>query len=179
MIMGVSLTRRRTLGILALASAGSVSIHELTRSPSTGSGSLSERQVQKLLTIVDVVYPSSDPRQFEPTVRNYVDSLPEERRQILLGTLAELDRITADALGQPLGAASTPGVIMVMKRIGVDRVQSKPRGMLAERIRFHLVNSIMYALLTEPRVTRSFGIDNPVGYPGGFSSYISGESEQS
>lgn len=167
----MKLTRRKTLlGLLGLSSTASLGVYELSDEYDKRRGSLSRRHLEGLLTIADVVHPS-EPDQFETILTGYVTGLTDSRKRVLLGTLAELDQVSYSQLGIPFRSLSASEATLLLKALGVDRVQSSPQGPLAERIRFHLVNSVLYAVLTDPVGTNVLGIDNPVGHPGGFSSY--------
>lgn len=169
----MNLSRREALlGLLGVSTGVSLSTYELTgnRYGSDGRRSLSRRDREALLTIADIVHPAN-PGGFEPVIARYVRRLPASRERALLGTLSELDGVSRRQLGAGFGSLSTPEARLLLEGLGVDGVQSNRQGTLAERIRFHLINSVMYALLTDPSGTAVLGIDNPVGYPGGFSSY--------
>ncbi|MFC6825394.1 gluconate 2-dehydrogenase subunit 3 family protein [Halopelagius fulvigenes] len=171
----MKLTRRRTLlGLAGAGSAASLGAYDLTADADTDADSaertVTRRDVDGLLTVADVVHPA-DPEPFEPLIRGYVGRLSDERTRALLGTLSELDALSYDQSGTPFRSLSAAEGRRLLKRLGVFTVQSRPEGTLAERVRFHLVNSVLYALLTNPEGTKQFGIENPVGYPGGFSSY--------
>lgn len=161
--------RQAVLGLLGVASAGGLTVSELSDFRRPGDRTLTDRDLDGLLTVADVVHPT-DPAQFETSISGYVDQLPPERKGAMVATLTELDRTARHQLGTGLGSLSGATCRGLLAGLGVDRVQPSPRGTLAERTRFHLVNAVLYAILTTPDGTAPFGIDNPVGYPGGFAA---------
>lgn len=177
--MRLDLSRREALlGLVGASATASLGVHELVGDRNGGPGyrSVSRRQMTGLLTVADVVHPA-EPEGFEPVLARYVARLPDHRRRALLGTLSELDAVSRRQFGTGFGSLSAPEARLLLEELGVDRVRSSPRGTLVERIRFHLVNSVLYALLTDPAGTAVLGIDNPVGHPGGFSSYTRRRTE--
>jgi hypothetical protein len=58
--------------------------------------------------------------------------------------------------------------------MGVDLVDPDPDGFSAERVRFYLVNELLYALYSSPTGGTLLGLENPQGYPGGSESYQQG-----
>lgn len=165
------LTRRRTLfGLAGLGSALSVGAYDLTADADAPEGAVTRRDIDGLLTVADAVHPS-DPEDFDPILKRYVKRLSRARTRALLGTLSELDTLSRGQLGTPFRSLSAGEARRLLTALGVFRVQSRSTGTLAERVRFHLVNSALYAILTDPAGTEPFGIENPVGYPGGFDSH--------
>lgn len=59
----------------------------------------------------------------------------------------------------------------VLTAMGVPAVHPRPDGTIAERVRFYLVNDLLYVLFTAPRSRAFTGIDNPPGHPGGRAAY--------
>jgi len=164
------LTRRQTLlGLVGASSAGGLSVYELL-DRTTIDGPLSEAGMDGLLTVADIVHPAS-PEDVEPVISAYVGRLNDERVRGLVTTLSELDSRSRRHFGASFGALSRAQGERLLATLGVNRVQSRPEGTLAERVRYHLVNSVLYALLTYPTGTELFGIGNPAGFPGGFPSH--------
>lgn len=165
------LNRRRTLlGLLGATSIAGLGAFELGDRAVPVERTLSNRAVADLLAIADLVFPAES-GTFEPAVTGYVSRLSEARRRALLRDLSELNRVAYGQTGSPVRALSREELGRLFEALGVNRVEPDSQGVLAERVRFRLVNSLLYALLTHPSGTRQFGIENPVGYPGGFASY--------
>lgn len=164
----MKLTRRQTLlGLVGTSSGLSLSAYELTDDTSVPEPTLSQREFDGLLAVADVVHPS-DPQQFESLIAGYVDRLSDDRKRLLRRTLSDLDRASYRQSGVPFRSLSPAERRRLFAALGVARVQSRPRGTVPERVRYHLVNSIVFVLVTNPKGTGLFGIRNPVGHPGGF-----------
>lgn len=62
----------------------------------------------------------------------------------------------------------------VLHEMGVHHAEPAPEGTTAERVRYYVVNELLYALYTTPTGGRLADIENPIGYPGGTGSYQRG-----
>ena len=62
----------------------------------------------------------------------------------------------------------------VLREIGADTAEPDPEGSTAERVRYYVVNELLYALYTSPTGGELVGIENPQGHPGGHESYQHG-----
>lgn len=167
----MKLTRRQTfLGLLGASSAAGLGAYELIDVPRSSRSTVSRDELETLLTVADVVFPA-DPRPLEPVIASYVDRLGDGRTRALVATVAELDQAAYAQFGIPVRSLSRGECERLFEVLGVTRVQPRPEGTVPERIRFHLVNAVLYSILTHPEGTGPFGITNPVGHPGGFSSF--------
>lgn len=164
------LTRRRALlGLVGASSVGGLGVYELL-GRTTNDGPLSDAGMDGLLTVADIVHPAA-PEEVEPVISAYVGRLNQTRTRGLVTTLSELDSRSRRHFGASFGALSRAQGERLLTTLGVNRVQSRPGGTLAERVRYHLVNSVLYALLIRPAGTELYDIGNPVGFPGGFDSH--------
>jgi len=171
-------TRRRTfLGLVGASSVLGLGAYELTGGTRSTDEDIPPHVVEGMLTVADAVYPG-DPEPFRSILRRYVDRLGESRLGGLLETLAELDQISSRYSGSLFRSLSGAEATRLFERLGVNRVQSRRAGTLSERVRFHLVNSVLYAILTDPAGTERFDVGNPAGYPGGFDSYTRSGGER-
>ena len=59
----------------------------------------------------------------------------------------------------------------LLRGIGVETADPVPDGTLTERVRFYLVNDLLFAFYASPTGGRLVGIENPIGHPGGIESY--------
>ncbi|WP_128904478.1 hypothetical protein [Halorubrum amylolyticum] len=164
------LTRRRALlGLVGASSVSGLGVYKLL-DRTTSDGPLSDAGMDGLLTVADIVHPAA-PEDVEHVISAYVVRLNQSRIRGLVTALSELDSRSRRHFGASFGALSRAQGERLLAALGVNRVQSRPEGTLAERVRYHLVNSVLYALLTRPAGTEPFGIGNPVGFPGGFASH--------
>jgi hypothetical protein len=172
----VRLTRRDALVALtggAVASGLSLSASHAARTLAFDDDALSEADVATAVAVADVVYPSAV-GGVPAFVEAYVGGLSESRRAAVGDAAAGLDRRARDAYGAPFATLARSERETLLRDVGVDRVVSRPEGTLAERVRYHLVNTLLYALFTSPKGSELVGIENPLGHPGGYDTYERG-----
>lgn len=88
-------------------------------------------------------------------------------------TISDLNGYTVDANGEPFYEISSGSEkISILSSLGVENAKSDSTGGIPSRVRYYLVNGLLYALFTTPKGSKLVGIDNPRGYPGGFATYI-------
>ena len=92
-----------------------------------------------------------------------------------VGSLDDYTRVHADA--ERFVTLSREGQEIQLQRMGVKSAEPAPDGTTAERIRFYVVNELLYALYSSPTGGRLVGIENPQGHPGGTDSYQRGPPE--
>jgi len=85
--------------------------------------------------------------------------LDEYARQWYDSGYADLDRETRQA---------------IFEEYGVDTADSVPDGVERERVRYYVVNELLFALYTSPAGGELVGLENPPGHPGGTTSYRRG-----
>jgi hypothetical protein len=62
----------------------------------------------------------------------------------------------------------------VLDEMGVDTADPDPEGPDPARVRFYVVNDLLFALYASPTGGELVGIENPQGHPGGTDSYRRG-----
>ena len=167
----MQLTRRDAVVALGTASVSGglgfvVADHE-QRTLERAGGPVTPGVISRLAVIADVVYPSKVSAT-EGYIEAYVSRLPEERREATVAGVEAVARTVERTWAESLMSAPNAAIDSTLHRMGVDRVNADPDGTVAERVRFHIVNSLLYLLFTTPKGSRLVGIDNPVGYPGAF-----------
>lgn len=175
----VRLKRRDALLALAAGAAGgiggaAVGFEESDEQapPDDPSG----KAVTTLVATAEVVYPSAV-EGIPAFVQTYVEGLPAERRAAVAATTGELDVHARRERGRAFDALAPADRESLLRDLGVDRVAPDADGTLPERVRFYVVNQLLYGLYTTPKGSRLMGIENPVGYPGGYQSYQKPPSE--
>lgn len=129
--------------------------------------------VDGLVTVAGAVYPSA----VTPTAefvgryvagRSRVDPsyLDETERAVWA-----LDQQARLAHGAPLVSLSPGDVESVLRELGVNSARADPDGGTAARIRYYVVDELLFALFTTPVGGRLVGIENPPGYGGGHEAY--------
>jgi len=155
-----------------LAGTGLTGLHEIRQNPpdegTTGqSESLTEEAVTTMVAVAEVVYPSS----VEVTpgfVEGYVRTLDPDHVEAIVATTDALDDTARSVAGDRFSDLAHSQREAVLRELGVGSIHPRRDGTVAARVRYHLVNGLLLALLTAPKGSQLFGIDNPLGYPGGY-----------
>jgi hypothetical protein len=143
---------------------------------SDGRQRLDEDAVGVLVAAAEVLYPSAvegHERFVETYVRGRVRSDPDHRAGVAAAA-AELDAIARDWHGDAFASLAPETRDRLLRDLGVDVADPDPGGAISARLRFFVVNDLLYALYTSPTGGRLVGTENPVGYPGGIDSYRRG-----
>lgn len=161
------LTRRDALASLAFAGVTTGCLEP---------GDTPQDVVDDLSKVAEAIYPS----EVEPStefLETYVVGRLEERDGYLdqLRTaLSDLDEASRELEDAGLAELTPDERSELLRRLGADEADPVSGGTLAERLRLHVVNELQYALYTTPVGGRLVGIENPIGHPGGISSYRTG-----
>jgi hypothetical protein len=173
----MELSRRDALAALGAAgvvAGGAVTLDQLREGE--GEAAIGEAEVKTLVAVAEVVYPSAveGHRTF---VETYSAGRVENREAYAAGVadaVADLDdaaRSWYDAPYRELDAATRDGLL---RELGCHTADPDPAGTTAERVRYHVVNELLYALYSSPTGGELVGIENPQGHPGGTASYKRG-----
>lgn len=135
--------------------------------------SLDSKRVDRLSAVADVVYPSEvdATREF---VETYVVGRTEDRDDYRDGMVSAVDTLARESnreYGREVSRLAESRVERLLRELGVDTAHPVPDGTVAERIRYYVVNDLLYALYTTPVGGRLVGYENPDGYPGGTEAY--------
>ncbi|MUV59538.1 gluconate 2-dehydrogenase subunit 3 family protein [Halobacterium sp. CBA1126] len=173
----MELTRRDVLAALAAAgAAGAAGAGALTLSERGDDDPVGDHEVATLVAVADVVYPSAVDG-VESFVEQYSVGRFEDRPEYAAGVadaVAALDEYTQhwdDADFVALDADARESTLSGMQ---VDTATPAPDGADRERVRYYLVNELLYALFSTPTGGKLAGIENPQGHPGGTASYQRG-----
>lgn len=168
------LTRRDALKALAVggAAGSSLAVSEalVADEPSSPAG-YTETDIETLYRVAEVVYPS-EVEVTKAFVETYVRRLDAERQAALSRAAAQLNSVTNSRYNRTF--SESPSVSRresMLRSLGIHRVESAPDGTVPERVRYHLVNTLLYALFTSPTGSKLRGIESPRGHPGGFATY--------
>jgi len=182
------LSRRDALAALAgvTAAGGGVAVGALgTRdAPVAGraagtdedEGRTDDEALSVLVAAAEVLYPSAveGHRAF---VETYVDGRRRRDPAHYAGVVsaaAELDAVARDWHAAAFERLAPETRDRLLRDLGVDVADPDPGGNLSDRLRFFVVNDLLYAFYTSPAGGRLVGTENPTGYPGGLSSYQRG-----
>lgn len=156
-----------------VATGGTLALSELTANSSSevDDGESAEATLATMGAIAEVVYPSAVDAS-TGFLNTYLGTLGDDRRVPISTAVTDLNERVRKRYGSPYYELdSVAKREAVLRSMGVDRVRSDPTGTVPERVKYHLVNSLLYALYTTPKGAELVGIDNPVGHPGGFATY--------
>ncbi|WP_158056741.1 gluconate 2-dehydrogenase subunit 3 family protein [Halorussus halophilus] len=171
----MELTRRDALAALAAAGATVGGVAVLEGNPFADDEEPEDR-LETMLSVAEVVYPS-EVSGVEEFVRTYALGRVEDRETYRDGIVAALD--TLDEYAQTWHDSdfrnlSADTRASVLDEMGVDTADPDPAGDDLNRVRYYVVNELLYALYTSPTGGKLVGIENPQGHPGGTSSYQRG-----
>ena len=135
--------------------------------------SLSTDLLDLLEAVAEVVYPDGvdNRRAF---VDSYVVGRVADRpayREGLREAAAQLDAVARDWHDAPYAALDAEVRDRTLRDLGVETADPDPEGPISDRIRFYLVNDLLFAFYSSPTGGRLVGIENPIGHPGGTESY--------
>lgn len=169
--MTLELTRRDAL--VALSGGAAVGLGALAVSERTESGpvdgTLDDTATSTLLALAEAIYPGA----VTPTtefVSTYVETHGQQRQRQIAEAIDRLDAGSRRFTGDGFADLPAQKRTVVLERLGVSRAQSDPDGSVPERIRYHLVDSLLYVLFSSPTGSELVGIENPTGHPGGYES---------
>jgi len=143
--------------------------------PSTAP-SLSSDLLDILDAIAEVLYPNGveGRREFVETyVLGRIGDRPAYREGVREAA-AHLDAVARDWHESPYVDLDTDRRDQLLRNLGVETADPDPEGPISNRIRFFLVDDLLFAFYSSPTGGRLVGIENPIGHPGGIESYQRG-----
>lgn len=173
----MELRRRDAMAALAAAGAaagGALTLDRLRRG--SDEQPLDDADVATLVAVAEVVYPDAVDG-IPGFVETYSVGRARDRADYAAGVDAAVDDLDAtardwyDATYVALDAETREDLL---REIGCDTADPDPDGTTAERLRYYLVNELLFALYTSPTGGSLVGIENPQGHPGGLTSYRRG-----
>ncbi|MEF8773150.1 MAG: gluconate 2-dehydrogenase subunit 3 family protein [Halobacteriales archaeon] len=172
------LTRRDLVAALAAAGVAVGAGAAVRRSdPSDGGdGPIDDDDLATLVAAADVLYPSAvdDVEGFVVEyVRRRAEDRPDHGRAVAAAATYLDDH--ADAWhGEPFASLDPSERVRMLDRMGADVADPVPDGTDVERVRYYVVNELLFALYSTPTGGELVGMENPRGYPGGLASYQRG-----
>ena len=176
----MELTRRDALAALAAIGAvggGGIAVERgVLRNNSETSGSFSEHETRTLNAVAAVLYPSAVtgiPEFVETYVAGRLQNQPN-RTKGLTQSLSTLDDYARNWFGASYLELPRAKQDALLQQMGIGVAEPNPDGTPPERLRYHVVNELLYALYTTPTGGTLAGTENPIGHPGGTESYQRG-----
>lgn len=138
-----------------------------------------DHEVATLEAVARVLYPSevsNVPDFLEGYVTGKLAGRPERAEDVAtaITTLDEYTQTWWDARFVDL-TPETQG--LALQQMGLDSSEADPGGNEVERVRYYLVNELLFALYASPTGGELLGIENPPGHPGGQNSYQRGPTD--
>lgn len=164
------LTRRDAMVALG-AMGGAVLVGSSRRNRTTAFED--DDTVRLLHAAAEAIYPSDveiDRAFIDTFVRGRL-ATRQGAQQAQTEALADLDRRSRHVTGRSFPNLSIDDRRQVLRTIGVHRAPPVPDGTEEERIRFHVVNDLLYVFFSTPPGASLVGLHNPPGYPGGRQAY--------
>ena len=133
-----------------------------------------------LRAAAEVVYPSAAENvdEFvESYARGRLAADPDRRPGIVdaAAALADAGETFHDARFADLDPERRDATL---RSLGVDTAEPDADGTLAERVRYYVVNDLLYAFYASPAGGEFVGTPNPIGYPGGYRTTLSPDNER-
>lgn len=137
---------------------------------------LDDATVHTLVAAAEVLYPS-EIDGIEEFVTRYVRGKVEERPDHGRGitdAIAYLDEYAVAWYDVEFADLDTTDRGDALERMNADTAAPVPDGSDVERVRYYVVNELLYGLYTTPTGGELVGLENPRGHPGGLASYQRG-----
>lgn len=175
------LTRRDALAALAAAgaTAGGAALLAADAGDPEGGGSgdrsqpLGEAEFATLVGAAEVLYPSKL-EGVETFVTRYLRGRAEDRpdhARGIAGAASYLEEYAQAWYEEEFRELEPATRGEVLRRMGADTADPDPAGSDVERVRYYVVNELLFALYTTPTGGELVGLENPQGHPGGVASY--------
>lgn len=174
--MTPDLTRRDALialGVAGTATAGAATLRWVDP-PTNERVEPTDRET--LVAAAEALYPSqvTGVEEFVETfVLGRIQDRPDHREGVLEAARA-LDAYTRQWHDEPFAALDRQNRQGIFSEYALDSTDPDPDGTTRERVRYYLVNELLFAFYSSPTGGELVGIENPQGYPGGTDSYRRG-----
>jgi len=163
----------KALGAAGITVGGGGALLEWADGDEDGESVVTDHERRTLHAVARTVYPSE-----VSGVSSFVDGYmsrriradPERARNIVeaLATLDSYAQESEDTAFRNLAPVTRDETLRAM---GVAEADPIPDGEPPERVRYYLVNELVYGLYSSPTGGELVGLENPRGHPGGTESY--------
>ncbi|EMA01978.1 Tat (twin-arginine translocation) pathway signal sequence [Haloarcula vallismortis] len=139
----------------------------------TAESEFGDHERETYRAVAAIVYPS-EVTGVQEFVDSYVTGRVEadpERATEMSTAVADLDAYAQEWEDTVFAALDTETQEETLRGMGVKASDPDPHGDPRHRVRYYLVNDLLFALYSSPTGGTLVGIENPQGYPGGASSY--------
>jgi hypothetical protein len=177
------LTRRDAVVALSVAGVGAVgaTVRSGEDAPDgdedasdRDAGALTDAEVATLVAAAEVLYPSAV-ANVESFVRRYVRGRADaDRAAGIAAAVAYLDDYAAAWYDADFADLDPATRSEALRNMDADTAPPDPDGSDVERVRYYVVNELLFALYASPTGSELVGLENPQGHPGGLASYRRG-----
>ena len=139
----------------------------------TADESFNDHDRATLHAVAGTVYPG-ELEGVESFVDGFVSGRVEgdpERAAGIADAVATLDEYSREWEDRAFVELDTPTRDGTLRAMGVDTADPDPDGTGRQRVRYYLVNELLFALFSSPTGGELVGLENPQGHPGGTGSY--------
>lgn len=173
------LTRRDI--IAALAASGVTIIGTKTAIESLDKNSkkewqdtpISKSKVEGMVTAAEILYPSQV-ENIEQFVTKYIkgriEDDPDHVKEIS-DTFTYLNNYCKSWYKKNFADLNPQKRHKIFEQMNADSVTPNPKGSDVQRVRYYIINELLFALYTTPTGGELIGLENPPGHPGGLTSY--------
>lgn len=168
----MKLTRRDA--VLAFVGGGVVaSASAIDGALADGDGTVTGDDVETLAALTEVLYPSEVEvtREFVETSALGLALVDEGYLAGLSDALAAVRTTSRRETGRRFESLDPELGDRVLRATGAGLAHAAPEGTVAQRVRYYVVDGLLYALYATPKGARLVGNPNPKGYPGGAEYY--------
>jgi hypothetical protein len=178
----MELTRRDALAALAAAGIGGTAMAvglngENSDSDNDGTDSpVGSTELDVLTGAAEVLYPSevSGIDEFVETFARGREGASPDHATGVADAARHVDEWSRSWFDEGYASLDEQKREAALDRIGAREAEPDPQGSDSERVRYYLVNELLFALYSSPTGGKLAGIENPQGHPGGTSSYSRG-----
>lgn len=129
-----------------------------------------------LLAAADALYPSDVegiPSFVETYVVGRLQGRPDHREGVQAAATT-LDEYARQWYDSPYAALDRETRQDIFDEFSVSTADPDPEGVDRERVRYYIVNELLFAFYSSPTGGELVGLENPQGHPGGTDSYQRG-----
>lgn len=167
------------LGATGAATAGLGALAWETLEDDENGDSPADRR-ETIVATAEALYPS-EVDGIEAFVETYVVGRVQDREAYLEGvreSAARLEKYAEYWDDEPFADLDRARRQQVFDEFGLDGAEPDPDGNEVERVRYYLINELLFAFYSSPTGGELLGLENPQGHPGGIESYQRGPPEE-
>ena len=134
---------------------------------------LSQQDIETLVALGETLYPSSVTvsTEFVETFVVGQNQLDPQHVPGIADSLAHIRQESRRQTGRRPTEITRSQRDEVLRSMGAARAYPDPDGSDVERVRYYVINTLLYALYTTPTGGKLVDNPNPPGYPGGTTAY--------